>query len=290
MESAAILRSVHGAQPSLFFLEKPVAAPVSPAHLRIASFSQGSVTGRRLVSSSTGHRGFSVPFTKASETTSAVTSDAITAEMTSKGPVENKHVQKSTFPTGFEALILDVCDQTDIAEVKLKVGDFEMHLKRDIGTAKAPISGAPAIESPTIAPPIPSEPMIESASVAQAVLQQKSSIEPSSPFANAWPSKASKLAALEASGSKSYVLVPSPTVGTFRIGRTVKGKKQPPSCKEGDMIKAGQTIGYIDQFGSELPVRSQLAGEVLKFLFREGEAVGYGDPLVAILPSFSGIE
>ncbi|KAJ6817425.1 uncharacterized protein M6B38_412810 [Iris pallida] len=289
MESAAILRSFHGAQPSLFFLEKPVAAPVYPAHLRMASFSQGSMTGRRLISSPIGHRGPSVPFTKALETTSAVTSDA-TSEMTSKGPVENEHVQKSTFPTGFEALILDVCDQTDIAEVKLKVGDFEMHLKRDIGTAKAPISGALAIESPTTAPPIPSEPMIESAPVAQPVVQQKSSTAPSSPFANALSSKASKLAALEASGSKSYVLVSSPTVGTFRIGRTVKGKKQPPSCKEGDMIKAGQTIGYIDQFGSELPVRSEVAGEVLKFLFRDGEAVGYGDPLVAILPSFSGIE
>ncbi|RRT54935.1 hypothetical protein GW17_00058490, partial [Ensete ventricosum] len=44
-------------------------------------------------------------------------------------------------------------------------------------------------------------------------------------------------------------------VGTFRIGRTLNGKKQPPSCKEGDMIKEGQAIGFLDQFGNELPVR-----------------------------------
>ena len=48
-------------------------------------------------------------------------------------------------------------------------------------------------------------------------------------------------------------------------------------------------IGYIDQFGTELPVKSDVAGEVLKLLFEEGEAIGYGDPLIAVLPSFHGL-
>jgi len=94
----------------------------------------------------------------------------------------------------------------------IQVGAFEMHLKRDIGNLTAPDSAAPAIVSPTTAPPIPGEPMVESAPVAQPVAPKKSAPASSSPFANVPSSKASKLAALEASGAKSYVLVSSPTV------------------------------------------------------------------------------
>lgn len=288
METATVLRSFHGAillsREAPFIYEKPVVA------LKATSFSRGLVVGQGLVPSRAGKRGFIAPFVKASETAAALTSEDATSKKNSQGELEKKSVERSTFPNGFEALILNVCDETSIAELQLKVGAFEMHLKRDIGHPAATIIATPGIASPTIAPPIPSEPMGESASVAQPVVTQKSASESSSPFANALSSKASKLAALEASGAKSYVLVSSPTVGTFRSGRTVKGKKQPPSCKEGDMIKEGQIIGYLDQFGNELPIRSDVAGEVLKFLFKDGEAVGYGDPLVAVLPSFHGIQ
>ncbi|MQM15544.1 hypothetical protein Taro_048490 [Colocasia esculenta] len=183
------------------------------------------------------------------------------------------------------SLVLDVCDETDVAELKLKVGDFEMHLKRNIGALKSP----PHIVSPTTAPPIPSEPMVESGPATPPLTPQKSPQVSINPFSNSLSGKAAKLAALEASGTNTYVLVSSPTVGSFRSGRTIKGKKQPPSCKEGDLIQEGQTIGYLDQFGNELPVKSDVAGEVLKILFKDGEAVGYGDPLVAVLPSFHGI-
>ncbi|KAJ6726856.1 hypothetical protein OIU79_004896 [Salix purpurea] len=188
-----------------------------------------------------------------------------------------------TFPNGFEALVLEVCDETEIAELKLKVGDFEMHLKRNVGAAKAPLI------SSTPPPPIPTPPMEISAAVSPSPSPSKSSVEKSTPFTNVSFGKSSKLAALEISGASGYVLVASPTVGSFRRNRTVKGKKQPPICKEGDVIKEGQVIGYLDQFGTELPVKSDVAGEVLKLLFNDGDAVGYGDPLIAVLPSFHGI-
>lgn len=56
------------------------------------------------------------------------------------------------------------------------------------------------------------------------------------------------------------------------------------------MIEEGQVIGFLDQFGTQLPVKSDVAGEVLKVLYSDGEAVGYGDPLIAVLPSFPGIK
>ncbi|XVE69494.1 hypothetical protein DITRI_Ditri09bG0156400 [Diplodiscus trichospermus] len=210
----------------------------------------------------------------------------VLSDSTKQGSLEKKTSRNATFPNGFEALVLEVCDETQIAELKMKIGDFEMHVKRNVGATKAPLSNI----SPTTAPPIPTKPMNEAAAVAPPPSPPKPSSEKSTPFKNVAFGKSSKLAALEASGSNNYVLVPSPIVGTFRRGRTVKGKKQPPICKEGDLIKEGQVIGFLDQFGTELPVKSDVAGEVLKLLFDDGEAVGYGDPLIAVLPSFPGIQ
>ncbi|KDP44689.1 hypothetical protein JCGZ_01189 [Jatropha curcas] len=218
---------------------------------------------------------------KAPEAAETVKSDAGGA----KGSLENSNLRSATFPNGFEALVLEVCDETEIAELKLKVGDFEMHLRRNVGAITAPLSHI----SPTEPPPIPTEPMNVSAPVTPPPAPPKPSTEKSTPFKNVSFGKSSKLAALEASGATGYVLVTSPTVGSFRRNRTVKGKRQPPIFKEGDLIKEGQVIGYLDQFGTELPVKSDVAGEVLKLLFDDGDAVGYGDPLIAVLPSFHDI-
>ncbi|KAF2296322.1 hypothetical protein GH714_037403 [Hevea brasiliensis] len=187
--------------------------------------------GRKLISSPVKQNVSLVSCLKAPE--AAATASAAKSD----GSLEKSSLRSATFPNGFEALVLEVCDETEIAELKLKVGDFEMHLRRNVGATKAPLSNI----SPTEPPPIPTKPM-----------------------------DSSKLAALEASGATGYVLVASPTVGSFRRNRTVKGKRQPPIFKEGDIIKEGQVIGYLDQFGTELPVKSDVAGEVLKLLFDDG--------------------
>ncbi|KAL2541816.1 hypothetical protein Adt_02794 [Abeliophyllum distichum] len=210
---------------------------------------------------------------------------AISSDSHKNGVVEKKSSQ-AMFPNGFEALLTEVCEETKIAELKVKFGGFQMHMKRNIQIAPTP---APIV-SPTSAPPVPSKPMNESAPAASPPSPPKSSAEKINPFANVSASKATKLAALEASGSSGYVILSSPQVGSFRRAKTLKGKKQPPACKEGDVIKEGQIVGFLDQFGTELPVRSDVAGEVLKILYDDGEAVGYGDPLVAVLPSFHGIQ
>lgn len=201
------------------------------------------------------------------------------------------NVRRTTFPKEVEALVHEMCDETEVAVLKLKVGDFEMNLKRKIGQTATPIP-VPDI-SPSVAPPIPSEPMNKSVSASAAAAASPSKAKPASekvsPFINAAYRKSSELAALEASGSNNYVLVTSPSVGKFQRSRTVKGKKQGPNCKEGDAIKEGQVIGYVHQLGKELPVTSDVAGEVLKLLSDDGDSVGYGEPLVAVLPSFHDI-
>ncbi|GAV62445.1 Biotin_lipoyl domain-containing protein [Cephalotus follicularis] len=246
--------------------------------------------GDKLNSPSRKRNGTIISCVKASDAPVIAKSDVIldgtvSSDSTPQGSTEKSTLASATFPNGIEALVLEVCDETEIAELKLKIGDFEMHMKRNIGATKSPLPNI----LPTSPPPIPTKPMEESASVAPPPSQPKSISEKASPFTNVSFGKPVKLAALEVSGSKNYVLVLSPTVGSFRKNRTVKGKRQPPICKEGDVIKKGQVIGYLDQFGTELPVKSDVAGEVLKLLFDDGGAVGFGDPLIAVLPSFHGI-
>lgn len=266
MEAAANCRSFHGA---LGFQESYK-----------VPFRRVLVAGKLFSTLNQNVRLKGVAKASSSTTPSKLDAERIAVPSDNKGPF-------SVFPDGFERLVMEVCDETEVAEVKVKVGEYEMHLKRNVDAPVPP----PSIISPTVAPPIPSEPMVAilgSTSPTEEA-SEKSSPKASNYFANVSSSITAKLAALEASGSDAFVTISSPGVGSFRSGRTVKGKKQRPCCKKGDMINEGQVIGYVDQFGSELPVKSDVAGEVLKVLFEDGEAVGYGDPLVAVLPSFHGI-
>uniref|UniRef100_A0A7N0TI84 Lipoyl-binding domain-containing protein n=1 Tax=Kalanchoe fedtschenkoi TaxID=63787 RepID=A0A7N0TI84_KALFE len=184
----------------------------------------------------------------------------VKASDTSAGSPAMKAPTNPTFPKGFE------------------IGDFQMQLKRNLVPAEVP----PPVVSPSA--PVAAEPKTVPPSAPPKAPSAKSSA-----FVNIPKEKSAKLVALESSGTAGYVLVSSPTVGSFHRGRTLKGKKQPPVCKEGDVIKEGQIIGYVDQFGTELPIKSDVAGEVVKLLLDEGDGVGYGDPLIAVLPSFHGI-
>ncbi|TKY47591.1 Biotin carboxyl carrier protein of acetyl-CoA carboxylase [Spatholobus suberectus] len=268
-------------------LEKQVVVPIHNVRWNSKSgpFIRHLAYGQKHINSHTKGKNTLVSFAKTAEAINTSKSDA-SSNSTPQDSLEKKPLQNATFPNGFEALVLEVCDETEIAELKVKVGDFEMHIKRNIGATKAPLSNI----SPTTPPPIPSKPMDELAPATLPPTPPKSSPEKTNPFVNASKVKSPKLAALEASGTNTYVLVLSPTVGLFRRGRTVKGKKQPPICKEGDLIKEGQVIGYLDQFGTGLPIKSDVAGEVLKLLVEDGEPVGYGDPLIAVLPSFHDIK
>ncbi|XP_047323052.1 uncharacterized protein LOC124926797 [Impatiens glandulifera] len=278
MESAAVLRSFHCTSG---IASETRSALCRPSHLK-------SIFGNNLVSLRR-QGGTPVLCVKASETKLTAKSDvslngAAPSEKDTQKAIGKKNL--AVFPNGFQSLILEVCEETEIAELKLKVGSFEMHMKRNIDAGKTALP----VYSPTIAPPIPSEPMTGSTPVSPPSPAAKSSTEIVSPFVNVFAEKSAKLSNLDATGASGYVVVSSPVVGSFRRGRTFKGKKQPPSCKEGDLIKEGQVIGYVDQFGTELPVKSGTAGEVLKVLFTDGEAVGYGDSLIAVLPSFHGIK
>jgi biotin carboxyl carrier protein len=59
---------------------------------------------------------------------------------------------------------------------------------------------------------------------------------------------------------------------------------------QGQVIREGQVVCYLEQLGTQQPVEAEMSGEVMKVLWEDGEPVGYGDPLIAIRPSFPGIK
>eukprot|EP01018_Ginkgo_biloba_P004802 Gb_17356 [translate_table: standard] len=232
-------------------------------------------------------------YVKASHAALAVAPESIASESDSQGQLEKENQNSTIFPDGFESLIMEVCDETDVAELKLKVGNFELHMRRNMEKAKVPSSFA----SPLTPPPVPSKPMVDSVSTDSPPAPSSPVPKPSSPngSTNLFTSKlslskTSKFGLLEAAGDEGLRFVTSPKVGFFRKCRVVKGKRGQPLCEEGQSIKEGQVVCYLDQLGTQQPVTSEVSGEIVKILWDDGEPVGYGDPLIAVLPSFHGIK
>jgi biotin carboxyl carrier protein len=188
-------------------------------------------------------------------------------------------------PSTFEvqSLLEDICEETIIAELKLKIGAFELHVKRDVGKARAaanPPPATPVTTEPVVAPVVAVVPVPTPA--AAVTTNGLASANLSASVSRA----ASLFGLLEAAAEKGLSFVTSPKVGLFRRSRNAKGKVGKPLVEVGSKIKEGQVVGYLEQLGTKQPVEALVAGEVVQVLWEDGESVGYGDPLISIRPYF----
>ncbi|KAF8406959.1 hypothetical protein HHK36_006080 [Tetracentron sinense] len=175
------------------------------------------------------------------------------------------------------SLLTEICDTTSIAEFELKLGGFRLYVTRDLAGKSIP-------------PPSPSSPPSNTNAIAEAPFLNGSVSTPSLAISKPVPSLGGIQTLLDKATDEGLVILQSPRVGYFRRSRTIKGKRAPPSCKEKQTVKEGQVLCYIEQLGGEIPIESDVSGEVIKILREDGEPVGYGDTLLAILPSFPGIK
>ncbi|CAN6570584.1 unnamed protein product [Malus baccata var. baccata] len=176
-----------------------------------------------------------------------------------------------------QSLLTAICDTTTVAEVKLKIGGFRLNVVRKL-TEKIST------------PPPPSPPPVSASENAKALDSNGGVPTQSVAITRQESSSRSIQTLLDTAADDGLVLIHSPRVGLFRRSRTIKGKRAPPSCKEKQIVKEGQVVCYIEQLGGELPIESDVAGEVIRILQEDGDPVGYGDALVAVLPSFPGIK
>ncbi|KAJ7962887.1 biotin carboxyl carrier protein of acetyl-CoA carboxylase [Quillaja saponaria] len=176
-----------------------------------------------------------------------------------------------------ESLIIEVCDTSSIAEFELKFGGFHLHLTRDLAEK-------------TIPPPAPIPDSGSVNTTAEAPNSNGSNSTSSLAIAKPMSFSGGIQRLLDKAADEGLVIINSPRVGFFRRSRTIKGKRAPPSCKEKQVVKEGQVVCYIEQLGGELPIESDVSGEIIKILQEDGDPVGYGDALIAVLPSFPGIK
>lgn len=174
-------------------------------------------------------------------------------------------------PQQVESFLSVLCDETDIAEVELKMGSFKMRVRRSLkGGAAA--AGPAAVYAPAAAAPAPA------AAAAAAA-----------PDAAAWAAPASA-AESTVDEDESSLDITATKVGILRRGRYLKGKQvgKGEMVKVGDQVKKGQTLAYIEQLGTHWPLESTQAGEVVEFLVDEGAPVEYKQPVLVIAPYFGG--
>lgn len=207
-------------------------------------------------------------------------SETKSSESVENGSEEIKHsgLTQRPIPNSYEveSLLTTICDTTSIAEFELKLGGFQLHVMRDL-TGK-------------IIPPPPPSPASVSVNATAEVPLNGSVSTLSLAISKPVPSSGGIQTFLDKAADEGIAILLSPRVGFFRRSRTIKGKRAPPPCKEKQIVKEGQVLCYIEQLGGEIPIESDVSGEVIKILRQDGDPVGYGDALIAILPSFPGIK
>ncbi|KAH7618957.1 putative Biotin carboxyl carrier protein of acetyl-CoA carboxylase [Nannochloris sp. 'desiccata'] len=192
-------------------------------------------------------------------------------ENSSKADKKSKKEEEDEFdgdegltPQQVEDLLTVLCEETDIAEVELKMGGFKMKVRRSLKGGAAATAAPAAATAPAPAP---------------------------APVAAAAPSFDAESSYDDGDDvDGSVIAITAPKVGTLRRGRFIKGKQigKANVVEIGDTVKKGQVIAYIEQLGTHWPVECPQAGEIVSFVVDDGEAVEYLQPVVEISPFFGG--
>ncbi|DBA72481.1 TPA: hypothetical protein ACH3X2_010246 [Trebouxia sp. C0005] len=175
-----------------------------------------------------------------------------------------------------------LCNETDVAEIDLEMGNFQLHVRRRVDASAGAASQSAA-----------------SSSANPAVLGSTSNFdfppEELDKFAqdhnlNGGSARASTEDSDDDDYNENLVYVSSPKVGILRRGKYFKGKKvgKGNAVNEGDKVKKGQTVAYIEQLGTFVPVEAPQAGEAVEFLIEEGKPVEFREEVVSLAPFFGG--
>uniref|UniRef100_A0A7C9CYM3 Acetyl-CoA carboxylase n=1 Tax=Opuntia streptacantha TaxID=393608 RepID=A0A7C9CYM3_OPUST len=157
-------------------------------------------------------------------------------------------------------LLTEICDKTSVSEFELKLNGFHLRVTRALSGAAEPIASS----SPQPSTSISENTTAEASSLNRPVSTSAQAIcKPGSLAGESWT-------LLERAADEGLVIIRSPKVGFFQRSRTIKGRRAPPACEEKQLVKEGQVICYIEQLGSQFPVKTDVAGEVIKILCEDG--------------------
>jgi acetyl-CoA carboxylase biotin carboxyl carrier protein len=155
--------------------------------------------------------------------------------------------------------LLVALNQTDIAELTIKSGDFELMVRRGLTTVLSHTSlpnGEPT--APLVVP---------------------TSLPTASPVA--LPSEAIPPPA-SAKSERRLAEITSPMVGTFYRSPS---PDDAPFVDTGDRIQAGQTVCIIEAKKLMNEIEAEISGEIVEILVQNAQPVEYGQVLMRVNPT-----
>jgi acetyl-CoA carboxylase biotin carboxyl carrier protein len=145
--------------------------------------------------------------------------------------------------------ILLTLNATDISELTLKDGDYELAIRR----GPQPV---PAVAMPVGVTSVPAAPIVAETPV----------------IANTIPP----------TPESKWVDVTSPIVGTFYAS---PAPDEPAFVQIGDRIQKTQTVCIIEAMKIMNEIEAEVAGELVEILVQNGQPVEFGQPLMRVKPA-----
>ncbi|MGD1942705.1 MAG: acetyl-CoA carboxylase biotin carboxyl carrier protein [Leptolyngbyaceae cyanobacterium] len=152
--------------------------------------------------------------------------------------------------------LVTTLSQTDISELTLKSGDFELTLRKPGAFVMSSVSA-----EPLATPMAPVMPQIVDAA------------QPPAPTAAPTPPP---------SVDSSLVEITSPMVGTFYRS---PAPEEPAFVDLGDRIQTGQTVCIIEAMKLMNELEAEVSGEIVEILVENSQPVEFGQPLMRVRPN-----
>ncbi len=159
--------------------------------------------------------------------------------------------------------LIKLVAKAELAEVKIKDGDFSIHLR-----GKGDVTGNTYVSAPTATPVYTPAPAAVPPPVAASGV--------------AVPDFAPAVAAADSDTSNgNYLEIKSPMIGTFyRSSSPDKG----PYAKVGDKIQAGSTVCIIEAMKLFNEIESEVSGKIVKVMVEDAQPVEYDQVLFLVEP------
>jgi acetyl-CoA carboxylase biotin carboxyl carrier protein len=167
--------------------------------------------------------------------------------------------------------LLLAIDRTEIEELTLKTEEFELTVRKGMGSRS--IVPAPAVpgESSNIAAELHFDPAKSPAGMDSASRRVDTAAM------NSTAGSAAGAPPLE----QKFVEISSPMVGTFY---RAPAPSEPPFVEVSDRVRSGQTVCIIEAMKLMNEIEAEVSGQVMEILVQNGEPVEYGQPLMRINP------
>ena len=177
-------------------------------------------------------------------------------------------------PLDFNELrqLLETIAQNDIAELTLKSDDFELTVRKAVGSQM--VTGVDSVLQNTVSSG-------SGAPLAGSPLAPGTRIDTSRGVDNTIAAGV-QLPAAQPSIEQKFVEVTSPMVGTFYRS---PAPGEPSFVEVGDRISRGQTVCIIEAMKLMNEIEAEVSGLVVEILVQNGEPVEFGQPLLRVNPN-----